>query len=193
MESNEGAHPALHEHAMLLEGVEEGDDPLPALRLLAGLRSHLDTVERQLIESARDHGDSWAKIADALGLASRQAAEQRLLRLAGPAGRDPSPERRRRTRQRSVDELHGAELAKLRPAVAAAARQLALHPQWTENEPRATLAHTTLSLAATAEPGPLFSLAAQALADLNTVPSGPPAAIRAALDRLRAATAAATP
>nr|MDT0656672.1 hypothetical protein [Micromonospora sp. DSM 115978] len=56
-------------------------DHLDPLRLVPLLRVHLDEVERRLIEDARDRGASWARVAAALGLATRQAAEQRWLRL----------------------------------------------------------------------------------------------------------------
>lgn len=188
-------------HAALLESSDrasdktsdEGGDPLPALRSLAGLRAHLDAVERQLIESARDRGNSWATIAEALGLASRQAAEQRLLRLSGERNRDPGPTRQQRGRQRVVDKTFGEDLARLRPAISAAARQLAIRPGWTQSQPLATLALSTLSIAETAAPGALYSLATQALLDLDAVTTEPPAAIRAARERLRTAITTATP
>jgi hypothetical protein len=54
---------------------------LAALVLLRGLRDELAGWEPQLIEAARALGTSWAELAPALGVASRQAAERRYLRL----------------------------------------------------------------------------------------------------------------
>src|SRR5262249_54781893 len=88
----------LGDHGMLLRVAAAGDgsteDTLVALALVPGLRTHLDTVERALIEKAREGGASWARIAAALGLASRQAAEQRYLRLRAETARVPAPARR---------------------------------------------------------------------------------------------------
>ncbi|MGW7342774.1 HSP18 transcriptional regulator [Streptomyces sp. NPDC054854] len=54
---------------------------LTALLLLREVREQLAGWESGLIETARDHGASWADIAGPLGVASRQAAERRYLRL----------------------------------------------------------------------------------------------------------------
>ena len=54
---------------------------LSALVLLRRLRDELAGWEPQLIAAARDLGTSWAELAPALGVASRQAAERRYLRL----------------------------------------------------------------------------------------------------------------
>ena len=56
-------------------------DPLEALAALHELRARLSTWEPQLIEAAREQGVSWARLAPALGVTSRQAAERRYLRL----------------------------------------------------------------------------------------------------------------
>ena len=55
---------------------------LAALELLHALRDQLTGWEPQLIEAARDHGVSWQRLASVLGVATRQAAERRFLRLA---------------------------------------------------------------------------------------------------------------
>ena len=52
-----------------------------ALTLLRELREELAGWEPQLIEAARALNTSWADLAPALGVASRQAAERRYLRL----------------------------------------------------------------------------------------------------------------
>ncbi|MFF0344749.1 hypothetical protein [Kribbella sp. NPDC004875] len=66
------------------------DDVLTALAGLRAVQDRLATWEPLLIGAARARGASWAAIAPALGLASRQAAERRYLRLnphtTNPAG-----------------------------------------------------------------------------------------------------------
>ena len=59
----------------------EVEDALEALEALHRLREQLASWEPVLIEAARDRGASWARIAPALGVTSRQAAERRYLRL----------------------------------------------------------------------------------------------------------------
>ncbi|MGW0402200.1 type III effector protein [Streptomyces sp. NPDC003002] len=75
---------------------EDGGPPPPAadpaqalasLLLLRQVREQLAGWESGLIETARDAGASWADLAHPLGVASRQAAERRYLRLRpGAAG-----------------------------------------------------------------------------------------------------------
>jgi hypothetical protein len=52
------------------------------------VREQLTKYEPQLIEAARRRGVSWAQLASALGVASRQATERRYLRLS-PNDADP--------------------------------------------------------------------------------------------------------
>ncbi|MFE5328469.1 type III effector protein [Embleya sp. NPDC056575] len=60
---------------------------LASLLLLREIRERLAGWETGLIETARDAGASWADLAGPLGVASRQAAERRYLRLRpGPVG-----------------------------------------------------------------------------------------------------------
>ncbi|MCY0961353.1 HSP18 transcriptional regulator [Streptomyces sp. H27-H5] len=68
--------------------VESGPHPaLAALLTLREIREQLAGWESALIETARDQGASWADLAGPLGVASRQAAERRYLRLRpGTAG-----------------------------------------------------------------------------------------------------------
>lgn len=54
---------------------------LNALALLRELRAQIAAWEPELIDAARSQGASWAQLAPALGVASRQAAERRYLRL----------------------------------------------------------------------------------------------------------------
>ncbi|MEU8894130.1 HSP18 transcriptional regulator [Streptomyces sp. NPDC048442] len=61
-----------------------GNGPHPALTallMLREVREQLAGWESGLIETARGHGASWADLAAPLGVASRQAAERRYLRL----------------------------------------------------------------------------------------------------------------
>jgi hypothetical protein len=59
----------------------DANQVLAALMLLRELRDELSGWEPQLIEAARALGTSWADLAPALGVASRQAAEKRYLRV----------------------------------------------------------------------------------------------------------------
>jgi len=63
-------------------------DLLSALGTLRQLRQAMASWEPQLIGAAREQGVSWAELAPALGVASRQAAERRYLRL-NPHGTEP--------------------------------------------------------------------------------------------------------
>jgi hypothetical protein len=76
----------LTETADSIEAVMVADPPdvdqlLGVLGRIDELRAGLDRAERQLIGAAREQGASWRELAAALGLRSRQAAEQRWLRL----------------------------------------------------------------------------------------------------------------
>lgn len=53
-----------------------------ALSLLATARSDLDTLESALLLTARAEGLTWPEIAEALGLRSPQAAQQRFQRVS---------------------------------------------------------------------------------------------------------------
>lgn len=64
----------------------DANQVLAALTLLRELRTQIAGWEPELIEAARALGTSWADLAPALGVASRQAAERRYLRLR------PSPD-----------------------------------------------------------------------------------------------------
>ncbi|RKR87915.1 hypothetical protein BDK92_2218 [Micromonospora pisi] len=181
-------------------------DPTPeqllaALALLDGVRADLDRIERALIESARDRRTSWARIAAALGLTSRQAAEQRWLRLRGGSGRALARAREIRQRQQSVDIGYGTAIRHLRAATDAACRELDADPDWDARHPRAGLARTSIEAASTATPGALYALVIQALADLEAMTSTPggalpddvPDPVRAALGHLRRAADTARP
>ena len=93
-------------------GRDAGSGPaefLAALALLRELRTLIAGWEPDLIDAARGHGASWAELAPALGVASRQAAERRYLRLRPSTGSGPSTgdqrvqaERDRRAADRAV-------------------------------------------------------------------------------------------
>jgi len=111
-----------------------GDQPvgttLDALVALRALRDQLDEWEPQLVAAARAAGASWAQIAPALGVASRQAAERRFLRLHRP-GPEPAEVTRdervaavrdQRAGDRAVDvwaRAHGADLRQLAGQISA--------------------------------------------------------------------------
>jgi hypothetical protein len=85
---------------------------LSALTLLRELRDELTGWEPRLIDAARTLGVSWTQLAPALGVASRQAAERRYLRLrpAGPLESESTGDQRvlnerdRRAGERAVVE-----------------------------------------------------------------------------------------
>lgn len=92
---------------------------LSALVLLRRLREELAGWEPQLIAAARELGTSWAELAPALGVASRQAAERRYLRLR-PSGLGSTAEERvraerdRRAAERAVSQWARENAAALR-------------------------------------------------------------------------------
>ncbi|MFG1926092.1 hypothetical protein [Cryptosporangium sp. NPDC048952] len=75
---------------------------LSALRMLRALREELADWEPRLIDAARASGVSWNDLAPALGVASRQAAERRYLRLR-PARPDEAGDTRDRRVQNERD------------------------------------------------------------------------------------------
>ncbi|SDC31748.1 hypothetical protein [Actinokineospora iranica] len=68
-------------HAVTSGGDTDTAEVLAALSLLRHIREDLAEWEPRLIAAARAAGASWAQLAPALGVASRQAAERRYLRL----------------------------------------------------------------------------------------------------------------
>jgi DNA-binding transcriptional MerR regulator len=168
---------------VLRAGRPAKEEAVAALARIPDLRNDLDTAERRLIGLLRDHGVSWQAIAEILGLRSRQAAEQRWLRLSGAAGRDAGEARRERMRQRSADKAAGEEVAVLRAAAAELYDRL-------DTTPAFQLPRRTLQAALYAGPGALYDLAKLAVGDLSGELAGrlsEPA--RQALDRVRAALA----
>lgn len=95
------------------------DQALAALLLLRELRDQLAEWEPGLIEAARDAGSSWADLAHPLGVASRQAAEKRYLRVRpgapGATGEQRvSATRSRRAADRTVTAWARTNAADLR-------------------------------------------------------------------------------
>ncbi|WP_433304031.1 hypothetical protein ACQP2F_13725 [Actinoplanes sp. CA-030573] len=124
--------------ALALVLAATGDEPpgppaqaaLTALVALRRLRAHLDACEPQLIAAARAAGASWATLAPAMGLTSRQAAERRYLRVRRTAQDDAATtadqrviaERDRRAGTRAVTDWardNGADLRQLAGQVTA--------------------------------------------------------------------------
>lgn len=71
------------------EAGRPGSDPgvlAAGLRLLAPARAELDAIEAGLLFAARAAGMTWPQIAEALGLGSAQAAQQRLARVLARGG-----------------------------------------------------------------------------------------------------------
>lgn len=84
---------------------ESGPDPaLAALVMLREVREQLAGWESVLIETARDQGASWAELAGPLGVASRQAAERRYLRLRPGAAGSTGEQRVQATRDSRAAE-----------------------------------------------------------------------------------------
>ncbi|PWK64420.1 hypothetical protein BCL76_11564 [Streptomyces sp. CG 926] len=83
------------------EPLPADSDPHPALAallMLREVREQLAGWESGLIETARGQGASWADLAGPLGVASRQAAERRYLRLRPGAAGSTGEERVQATR-----------------------------------------------------------------------------------------------
>jgi hypothetical protein len=69
--------------------LELPDDLLAAITLLAAARGELDQLEAGLLFVARAEGLTWAQIAQALGLRTAQAAQQRHERVVARLDGDP--------------------------------------------------------------------------------------------------------
>ncbi|WP_127501297.1 hypothetical protein [Actinoplanes solisilvae] len=189
---------------------------LADLRAIPSARARLDVEELDLIDRARRDGATWGEIADALGLGSRQAAEQRRLRLVTAVRDRPS----------TPDE-YGQSIADLREAALELHRRVGADRRWDRRFNRAVLVRETLSAVPGAAGGALFALIEAVIADLDAAFGSPaaepgpeagpkarpearpgagvdrrpgsspvrplPAPTRGAVDRLRAALTAASP
>jgi hypothetical protein len=138
-------------------------------------RAALDERELELIDRARQAGATWAQVAGSLGLASRQAAEQRRQRLLAAA----------RSRRHDQDLRYAHSIVILRAAVDDLHRGITTDRHWAGRFPRAALVRATLETALDAPPGGLFALAAQASTDLAVAPL--PGYLRLAATALREA------
>ncbi|MFI6229343.1 hypothetical protein ACIBCR_18750 [Micromonospora echinospora] len=154
---------------------------VPELTQLADVsvdRARLDERELELIDRARHAGATWAQVAAALGLGSRQAAEQRRQRLAAL----------RRSRRQKRDLAYSARIAAIRSAVLDLQRWIATDRRWDGRFRRAALVRSTAELALDADPGPLHALATLLVADLSAAGAArlpaPVAAARANLEGL---------
>ncbi|GAA1373902.1 hypothetical protein [Catellatospora chokoriensis] len=177
----------LDQHRRVLAAVRgDAQEIVGALAELRDLRAAIDDAERDLLAAARRKGVSWGRVAAALGLRSRQAAEQRAARLAEQAAATDHHDC-----QHCVDT---EPVAALRAAARSAAEQMAADPSWDGTRPRAALARTGLTEAADAPAGALYSLVEHAVEDLATVDlDGRPVLLRVAVTELRRAYREATP
>ncbi|MEV0155317.1 hypothetical protein AB0H57_16460 [Micromonospora sp. NPDC050686] len=145
---------------------------------LGDTRIRLDEQELDLIDRARHAGATWAEIAAALGLGSRQAAEQRRQRLAAA----------RRSRRRQLDLGYSDRIAVLRGVLADLQRWCDADRGWDGRFPRAALVRHTTALALDAAPGSLYALAAHLAEDLaGAGRERLPLPVRAVADRLATA------
>jgi hypothetical protein len=95
--------------------------------------------------------------------------------------------------RQDLDIRYGESIAAIRAAAVELHRRIGADRRWDGRFGRAILVRQTLEAAPEAVAGSLFSLVADVIADLDAVPRPLPAPTRAAVDRLRAALAAATP
>jgi hypothetical protein len=126
---------------------------------LAGVqaaRARLDERERELVDRARRAGATWTQIAAVLGLASRQAAQQRHQRLVLAA----------RSRRHDLDLRYAPRIAAVRSAVTDLHRWIGADRRWDSRFVRAALVRATVAAALDAAPGALYALAAHIAADL---------------------------
>ncbi|MGC4789295.1 hypothetical protein ACLQ22_15865 [Micromonospora sp. DT178] len=143
---------------------------LSQLSTVAADRARLDERELELIDRARHQGATWAQIAAALGLGSRQAAEQRRQRLATA----------RRSRRQERDLGYSTRIAAIRSAVFALQRWIDADRRWDARFRRAALMRKTAEVALDADPGSLYALASLLAVDLTEAGGGRlPAPVRA--------------
>ncbi|GHE25331.1 hypothetical protein GCM10018781_76660 [Kitasatospora indigofera] len=128
------------------------DQALAALLLLRELRTELAGWEAGLVESARAAGATWADLARPMGVASRQAAENRYLRLrptTDPGPGDTGAERVKAVRDRRAAERNVTTWARTNAADlrVLAAQITALPDLKPEARPAQTALHTALAAA----------------------------------------------
>ncbi|SIQ93134.1 hypothetical protein [Micromonospora avicenniae] len=153
-------------------------DEMGRLGELRAARLRLDEEELDLIDRVRHAGATWAQIASALGLTSRQAAEQRRQRLAAA----------RRARRRELDRGWSPRLVALRAIVTDLQQWIDADRRWNGRFPGATLVRDTLAVAHDADPGALHTLARHIADDLTRAGrTHLPAPVQAVAARLDAA------
>ncbi|MBQ1038320.1 hypothetical protein [Micromonospora sp. C81] len=150
---------------------------LARLAEVRATRARLDEQELDLIDRARHDGATWAQIATALGLGSRQAAEQRRQRLVAA----------RWSRRQHLDLRFAPRIVALRNAVADLGRWIAADRRWDARFDRAGLVRSTVEVALDAAPGSLYALAEHLAADLAEAGERVPAPVRVAAAKLDAA------
>ncbi|MBM0231150.1 hypothetical protein JNW91_04205 [Micromonospora sp. STR1_7] len=149
---------------------------LARLAEVRATRAGLDEQELDLIDRARHDGATWAQIATALGLGSRQAAEQRRHRLVAA----------RRSRRQRLDLVLPPQIVTLRTAVADLERWIAADRRWDRRFRRAALVRSTVDVALDAAPGSLYALALHLVADLAEAGEELPPPVRSAAAKLTA-------
>jgi len=134
--------------AALADTGAPADQVLAALEVLRRLRDQLATWEPELITAARAAGASWVELAPALGVASRQAAERRYLRMRPSSTGEPTgegrvrAERDRRAGDRAVGtwaRANSAVLRELAGQVSAATGAGPVHDALAGDDPAALL------------------------------------------------------
>ncbi|MEU7971378.1 hypothetical protein AB0B48_05000 [Micromonospora sp. NPDC049089] len=147
---------------------------LARLAEVRATRARLDEQELELIDRARHDGATWAQIATALGLGSRQAAEQRRQRLVAA----------RWSRRQQLDLRMPQQIAALRAAVADLARWIGADQRWDSRFRRAALVRSTVDAALDAAPGSLHALALHLTTDLAGAGKRLPAPARTAARKI---------
>ncbi|MBQ1020939.1 hypothetical protein KBX71_24105 [Micromonospora sp. D93] len=150
---------------------------LARLAEVRATRVRLDEQELEIIDRARQDGATWAQIATALGLGSRQAAEQRRQRLVAAGW----------SRRQQRDLRLPPQIAALRTAVADLGRWIGADQRWDDRFRRAALVRSTVDAALDAAPGSLYALALHLAADLAEAGERLPAPARTVATKIDAA------
>jgi hypothetical protein len=103
MEESPAARALALVRGVLTDATAPAVEVIAALEVLRHLRDELAAWEPALIAAARAAGASWVELAPALGVASRQAAERRYLRLR-PSGEATGEGRVRAERDRRAGD-----------------------------------------------------------------------------------------
>ncbi len=182
--------PQADDPVAVRSGALSSDDVLAALAALRVVQDRLAAWEPRLIGAARGRGVSWAEIAPAIGVASRQAAERRYLRLnrhtTDPEGMTGEQRvqaaRDRRAGERAVTQWARANAARLRRLAAQITALDDLDPATQDSVDRVLHAlgegDTATLLAPLAEAG-------SKLEDSNPTLAGQVADIKVTTDQLR--------